>query len=173
MTSATTHVDLMRLQDNGAIFGKFRHITHHSYNNNSYRGPNSTAETNWFPSPGGDGSDDCWCNVNTTDVFRRNWVAPYNGRLVKASVRIMNDSGSNPDVQAVIRLNVNGTDFTDTNVISLDNAGVQTVFLPPTGFTFNAGDRIALGLHKRGNNSDRVEDLDILITAVWEYDVQN
>jgi hypothetical protein len=26
-----------------------------------------------------------------------------------------------------------------------------------------------LGLHKRGNSSDRFEDLDIFVTAEWEF----
>ncbi len=173
MTSASTQEELMRLEANGGIFGKFRHITYHSYNNSSYRGPNTTPETNWFPAANGDGGDDCWCAL-TSDAFRRAWVAPYNGRLVKVVIRINQDSGSNPDVQGVIRLNVNGTDydFTTTPVLLNDN-GVQTITLPTTGFSFNAGDRIFLGLHKRGNNSDRVEDLDIFVTAVWEYNIQD
>jgi hypothetical protein len=147
---------------------KFIFTTYHSYNNNSYRAPNFTAETNWLPAASGDGSDDCWnCNID----FRRGWNAPYAGRLVKVIVRIQNDSGSNPDIQGIVRLNVNGTNYDGTGVISLNDSGVQTITLPASGFSFNAGDRIALGLHKRGNNSDRFEDLDIFVTAVWEYDV--
>ncbi|MCS6980126.1 MAG: hypothetical protein NZM15_08505 [Flavobacteriales bacterium] len=163
----------LRIEPGGAIFGKFRDVTFHSYNNNSYRAPNTTAETNWLPAPGGDGADDCWdCNLTANGTgFRRGWNAPYNGRLVKIIIRIYGDSGSNPDIQGVVRLHVNGTNFTDTNVFAINDAGVQTITLPATGFSFNAGDRLALGLHKRGNNSDRFEDLDILVTAVWEYDI--
>ncbi len=143
-----------------------RDITYHSINNSTYKAPNSTAETIWLSAPGGDNTDDCW---NCTIDFKRGWTAPYNGRLVKVIIRIRNNGGSDPDIQGVVRLKVNSTDFTDNTQFSLNDFGVTTITLPAMGFSFNEGDLIALGLHKRDNSSDRFEDIDIFVTAEWEF----
>ncbi len=169
-TSATTSAELMRIEGDGDIYGKFRHITYQSAYNSSYYGANTSINDWWLAAPGGEAGDDCWdCTID----YKRGFNAPYNGRLVKVIVRIRNNSGSNPDIQGVPVLNVNGTAYAGTTQFSINDVGVNTVVLPATGYSFNAGDLIALGLRKRGNNSDRFEDLDVIVTAVWQYDIQD
>ena len=148
--------------------GTFKHITYHAVNNSSWRANNWTAENMWFSAATGDAKDECW---NCTITYETGWNAPYNGRLVRVIVRIRNDGGSNPDIQGVVSLNVNGSVFIGAESYSLNNSGVKIIDLPTTGFSFNASDLLALGLHKRGNNSDRFENIDIFVTAVWEYDM--
>lgn len=158
--------------DNGVLRtgtnAKFMHITYHSFNNNTYKAPNSTNETVWLPAAGGDGSDDCWnCTIN----YQRGWNAPYSGRLVKVIIRIQQDGGSVPDIQGIVRLYVNGVVFEDNSTyFEINDSGVLTAVIPAS-YSFGANNLIALGLNKRGNSSDRFEDIDIFVTAVWEYDI--
>lgn len=170
-TSATTSAELMRIEGDGDIYGKFRHITYQTVLNSAgFFGPNTTIDELWLAAPGGDGGDDCW---NCVIDYKRGFIAPYNGRLVKVIVRIRSNGGSNPDIQGVPVLNVNGTKYAGTTQFSINDAGVNIITLPTTGFSFNEGDLIALGLRKRGNNSDRFEDIEIFVTAVWQYDIQD
>jgi len=175
-----TWKNALRVQNNGSVLGKFRHITYHSLNVGSgWLGNNGTGQILWLPSANGDGEDDCTSNYPNmcSDNFRRHWATPYEGRIVKVTVCIISDGGSNPDIQAgLVFRRINGADpasintipFTSTK-ISLNNKGCQTINIPENTFNFNQGDVIAVGLYKEGNNSDRIEDIDYFVTIVWEY----
>ncbi len=167
----TNNAERMPIDENGNIFGRFRHITYHTVNVGSGWLPNNgTQQVLWLPSADGDGEDDCIdCGVPD---FRCSWVAPYNGRLVKEIVAINQNGGANPDILCVLRLRVNGTDYDYTgSVINLNDGGYAESTLPSTGYSFSKGSLLSLGLVKRGNNSDRIEDINYYITAVWEYEV--
>ncbi len=171
----------MRIENNGSVLGRFRHVTHHTFRlaigGFGWLPPNANAQTTWLPAASSDGEDDCTENGTNMcgEWFRRKWATPYAGRIVKVVLCILQDGGSNPDIQAGLAFfrRPNGgapiTSTYTTSVFSINDSGCQTIALPENTFTFNAGDVIAVGLHKRGNNSDRVEDLDYFVTIVWEY----
>lgn len=176
--------EAMRIENNGSVLGRFRHVTYHSFRYSNTGGgfswlpPNTTAQTVWLPAASGDGVDDCPQNGTNMcgEWWRRKWATPYNGRIVKVTLCILDNGGSNPDIQAGLaffRRPNGGAPTTSTytaSVFSINDSGCQTITLPENTFTFNEGDVIAVGIYKRGNNSDRVEDLDYFVTIVWEYE---
>jgi hypothetical protein len=161
----------LTVNEEGSLFGKFKHITYHNFNFGAFLGPSATVQKAVMPASAAEGYDDCnGCSPGTGQT----WITPYSGRLVKVIVRIFNDGGSNPDLRAVISMNINsGGDIDGATTIELNDSGVSTFTVPSTGWNFNAGDRIGLSLKKRGNSSDRIEDMPYFITCVWEFDVNN
>lgn len=160
------------LDVNGPVFGQMRHWSIHSFNNAGYQ--NGTGIL-WFPA-NGDGSDDGPTGVvSVGNDFERSWVAPFDGRLLKVVVRVGNSSNAGNELQSRITIDVNGTLATSTTAFNLNEnqSGTMTV---PTSWTFNEGDRIAVGFRFDDNalcngGNCYVEDTNFFVSLVWEYDV--
>jgi len=179
MTSANTQTELMRLEGNGNIFGKFRFVTYHGWNDGTFRNSN---ESLWWPSAGAEGQDDRVIShsggnpVSPGNDRSRCWVAPYAGRLVQVVMRAGDSSGANPQCRGRIILDVNGSISTGP-AINVNDNGSATVAIT-SGFTFNRGDRLAIGLRIDDNagctgGDCRCEDTTYWASCIWEYNVQD
>ncbi|MDW8420159.1 MAG: hypothetical protein RML37_12185, partial [Chitinophagales bacterium] len=161
----------MRIEPGGAIFGKFRHVTYHGFNNASWSG-NPANAVQWFPCPGGDGCDDTRIAGTSTpgNDHRREWVAPYSGRIVRVIVRVGNDSGSNPEFRGRVARSFNGNFSLMNTVIDGANENAWVSFECNQNNTFNRGDRIAVGIDMNCS-SCYIEDTNYFVTIVWEFDI--
>jgi hypothetical protein len=130
----------------------------------------------YFPA-NGELSDDGPIFSETTvgNDFMRAWVAPFDGRLLKVVVRTGDDSNAGDDVKARISLDVNGVISTTATAFNLNSNETGSMSIP-SSFSFNEGDRIAVGFNFTDNPACNggdcyVEDTQLFITLVWEYEV--
>lgn len=169
----------VKLWDNvevaGTIFAKERHITYHNFNQGTYR-----TNSNYIAYiPGmGEGVDDEWIGLTGEDNDRTvEWVAPYDGKLVKVILRVGNDSGSNPDFAGKPVISINGTLYrldanTTTPSLSVESNASGT-YSPTQNNTFSRGDRIAVGFAIDGCSNCRMEDTNYFVALIWEYNIQD
>ena len=166
----------MRIQNTGEIFGKFRHITYHTFNQGGSYKKNSN---DIFYIPGyGDHPDD----VDKTSIsgiydYHVETVVPYNGKLIKIIVRVGKDSGSNPDMAVKPVISVNSILYSldaggvsgasPTLSVDSDQSGVYT---PTQNNSVTRGDRVAIGFAVNCG-SCILEDTDYYVALVWEYDI--
>lgn len=160
------------LNVNGSIYGKVRMVDEISFDQGSWQSQGS--KTMYIPAIGGDGQDDETISGFTgQDNDRaREWVAPYNGKLVKIIVRAGNNSGSNPQLLGAPMISVNGTPkYLDTGSASLSvNDNSSVTYTPTQNNTFSRGDRIAIGVYL---GSGHCEDTGYFFALIWEYDVRD
>jgi hypothetical protein len=185
MTAANAQTELMRLEGNGGIFGKFRHITYHTYNDGTSR---NALEISWFPGLGGDaGADDAIQSNHLTHgtIRGRTSLAPYNGRLVKIIVRTDAGNGGGGNLGTTLAFNcklaldVNGTVKMTSALISGSQNTTTTYNIPTSdNMNFAAGDRLNVGFVVGANGSPNCNNCrrnggNYWITLVWEYDIQD
>ncbi|HMV13728.1 MAG TPA: hypothetical protein PKA75_00055 [Chitinophagales bacterium] len=163
----------MRIQNTGEIFGKFRHITYHTFNQGGIYKRNSN---DIFYIPGyGDAPDDI--NFGLTGAgsndYKLQTVVPYNGKLIKIIVRVGGDSGSNPDMAVMPVISKNGTysrldaGAGPTFSVESDQSGV---YIPTQNNSVTRGDRIAIGFAVNCANC-WLENTNYYVALVWEYDI--
>lgn len=166
-------IDGADLRVNGVVRGRIKHVSGHNHAVGSFFDPGGTGFS-WWPAWGGEGVDD---NNNTGSALenRRNaMLMPYNGRVVKVIVRVGNgSSGGGNEVVGRLAFDRNGAITTDlaSNVV-LDQSQ-QATYTCPTSWTFNAGDRILLGVNVSNSSAGNfgfIEDNDYYVTIVWEFD---
>ncbi|MCX7769437.1 MAG: hypothetical protein N2110_10535, partial [Flavobacteriales bacterium] len=160
-----------RIEPGGAIFGKFRHVTYHSFNNATWTG-NPGNRVIWFPCPGGDGCDDTQIGGTGTpgNDHRREWVAPFSGRIVRIVIRVGNDSGSNPEFRGRPARSINGS-YALLNANTFDaNENNWTSIDCTQNNTFNRGDRIAVGVDMNCGGC-YFEDTNYFVAIIWEFDI--
>lgn len=161
------------LEVNGAVFGNMRMTSIHSFENAGFFDATGIL---YFPA-NGELSDDGPIFSETTvgNDFMRAWVAPFDGRLLKVVVRTGDDSNAGDDVKARISLDVNGVISTTATAFNLNSNETGSMSIP-SSFSFNEGDRIAVGFNFTDNPACNggdcyVEDTQLFITLVWEYEV--
>ncbi|MBI1289462.1 MAG: hypothetical protein GC178_17990 [Flavobacteriales bacterium] len=161
------------LEVNGAVFGKMRHWSIHSFNNAGYQ--NGTGIL-WFPA-NGDGADDAVTGSisSSGNDYKDHWAAPFDGRLLKVVVRVGNSSNSGLDLKARIVMDVNGTLVTSSGAFNLNENQTASMTVP-TSWTFTEGDRVAVGFRFDDDAACTggdcyVEDTNYFVSLVWEYDV--
>ncbi|MDW8236180.1 MAG: hypothetical protein RMK98_06140 [Bacteroidia bacterium] len=173
----------MRIQSTGEIFGRFRHISYHKFHNQSWTG-NPANTILWIASPGGDATDDWQVNgalpiggPGFDTEAEAQWVAPYNGHIVRVIIRVGNPSGSTPTIRTRgLTLSRNGTLYqinTSGFCLNSDEFGVY----PCTqNCEVQRGDRIGIGLDLRNlggccGGSCYAEDTHYWVAVVWEFDI--
>jgi hypothetical protein len=161
----------LRIVPGGEIFGRFRHVTYHGFSNSSWSG-NPANAVQWFPCPGGDGCDDTRIGGTGTpgNDFRREWVAPYSGRIVRVIVRVGNDSGSNPEFRGRICRSFNGVHALMNTTADGANENAWVSFECTQNNTFNRGDRIAVGIDMNCSPC-YFEDTNYFVTIIWDFDI--
>lgn len=88
ITSDAEPTDKVMSVTNGGVLGRFRHITHHDYYQNSYYSGNRWM---WIPKPGAvDGAE----TVDNRDHERNMWLVPYSGRIVSITISVDNYSSN-------------------------------------------------------------------------------
>lgn len=177
-------VERMRIQSNGDIFGRFRHISYHKFHNQSWTGGSANTIL-WIASPGGDATDDWQVNgalpiggPGFDTEAEAQWVAPYNGRILRIIVRVGNNSGSTPTIRTrgiVISRNGNLAVINTTGFcLSQDDAGVYEC---TQNCDVQRGDRIGIGFDLRSGlggccgGSCYAEDTHYWVAVVWAFDV--
>jgi hypothetical protein len=177
MTSASAQTELMRLEGNGGIFGKFRHITYHNFNipSGGYTANNGYV---WFPSAGSEGANDNIVNGSRTNFIAQSTLMPYAGRLVGVIIRVDFDSNPGDEIKGRLAVDVNGGITTSSVGVNLNQGQTGTYMLPATGYTFNRGDRVVIGVNLFNNAACNggtcwVEDNNFWVTAIWEYNMQD
>lgn len=153
------------------VLGRFRHITYHPFNNSSWSG-NPANAVQYFPAPGGDGSDDVRIGGSSglSNDYRREWVAPYSGRIIRVIVRVGSNSGSNPEFNGRIARSINGAHALMTSTANGADNDAFVVFECTQNNTFNRGDRIGVGIDMNCSGC-YMEDTNYFVTIVWEYDM--
>ncbi len=157
----------------GTVLGKFRDITSISFNQGTYK--NNCNCISYIPAAG-DAADDEWIGLSGEDNDRTvEWVAPYDGKLVKIVLRVGNNSGSTPDFATIPVISKNGTysrlDANATPSFSVDNDASGT-YTPTQNNTFSRGDRIAIGFAVNCG-SCWMEDTNYFVALIWEYNIQD
>lgn len=161
------------LEVNGAVFGNMRMTSIHSFENSGFFDATGIL---YFPA-NGELSDDGPIFSETTvgNDFMRAWVAPFDGRLLKVVVRTGDDSNAGDDLKARISLDVNGVIATTATAFNLNSNETESMSIP-SSFSFNEGDRLAVGFNFTDNPACTggdcyVEDTQFYVTLVWEYEV--
>jgi hypothetical protein len=160
------------LDVNGAVFGQMRHWSIHAFNNASYQNGSGIL---WFPA-NGDGADDNPTGVvSAGNDYRDHWVAPFGGRLLKVVVRVGDSSNGGLDLKARITMDVNGTLSTSASAFNLNENQTASMTIP-TNWTFNEGDRIAVGFRFDDDAACTggdcyVEDTNYFVSLIWVYNV--
>ena len=177
MTAANAQTELMRLEGNGGIFGKFRHITHHNFNipSGGYTANNGYV---WFPASGGEGMNDNVVNGSRAAFIYQSSLMPYSGRLVGVIIRVDYDSNPGDELKGRIAVDVNGGITTSSLGVNLNQGQTGTYMLPATGYSFSRGDRVVIGVNLVNNAACTsgtcwVEDNNFWVTAIWEYNIQD
>ncbi|MCS7297370.1 MAG: hypothetical protein RMK19_03700 [Bacteroidia bacterium] len=161
----------MRIQSTGEIFGRFRHVTHHTLYNSAWTG-NPGNRVLWFPCPGGDGCDDSQIGGTGTpglNDYRQQWTAPFAGRIVRVVIRAGADSGSNPEFRGRICRSFNGVHAIMSDIDGA-NDNDWRAFNCTQNNTFNRGDRIAVGLDMNCTGC-YAEDTAYYVAIIWEFEV--
>ena len=139
------------ISSSGNIFGKQYFPTWHQYNDTT------AGEENFIPSPSG------YIVESTSINYYRQWLAPYNGKLVKAIIRPGSACGD-----TVLKLYVNGSvqGTTAATDVPRFNAVTFTDFSESSGVTtFSAGNVLAFSVTPTNSPTD------VNICLVWEYDI--
>lgn len=139
------------ISSSGNIFGKQYFPTWHQYNDTN------PGEENFIPSPSG------YIVESTSINYYRQWLAPYNGKLVKAIIRPGSACGD-----TVLKLYVNGSVVGTTAATDVPrfNAVTFTDFSESSGVTtFSAGNVLAFSVTPTNSPTD------VNICLVWEYDI--
>ncbi|MCX7652859.1 MAG: hypothetical protein N2200_08355 [Bacteroidia bacterium] len=174
----------MRIANNGDIFGRFRHISYHKFHNQSWTG-NPANTILWIASPGGDATDDWQVNgalpiggPGFDTEAEAQWVAPYNGRILRIIVRVGNNSGSTPTIRTrgiVLSRNGSLAEINTTGFcLSQDEVGVYEC---TQNCDVQRGDRIGIGFDLRSGlggccgGSCYAEDTHYWVAVVWAFDV--
>lgn len=175
----------MRIQSDGEIFGRFRHVSYHKFHNGTYSG-NPAQTIHWLPSPGGDATDDYTSSgtplpVGSPDAAspaRAQWVVPYNGRIVRVIIRVGNNSGSTPTIRTRgLVLSRNGVLYTiNPNGFCL-NEDQFGVYECTQNCEVSRGDRVSIGLDLRSSQggccggSCYIEDTNYWVAVVWAFEM--
>jgi len=160
------------LEVNGAVFGKMRMWSIHSFNNAAYQNGSGIL---WVPA-NGDGADDNPTGiVSPGNDHRDRWVAPFDGRLLKIVVRVGDSSNNAEELKCRVTLDVNGTLSTSTTAFNLNQNETGSMTLPGN-WTFAEGDLIGVGFRFDDDASCNggdcyVEDTNFFVSLVWEYNV--
>ena len=183
----------------GAIYGKFRHITHHDYHQNNYYCCN---RWQWFPKSGSEGFE----TVDNRSDHGNMWIVPYSGRIVSITIGCshFNSNGGYEINDAAILfahhpdLNEAGGCGSGSNFcpVATSDAGKpgQLYLLSGNGVVNNSTGKFSINESPAGtvqwraegsnhfsfSKGDRVavglnpywiEDNNYHITIVWEYDI--
>lgn len=177
-------IERMRIQSDGDIFGRFRHISYHKFHNASWSG-NPANTIHWFAPPGGDATDDYSVNgalpigsSASNSEARAQWVVPYNGRIVRVIVRVGNNSGSTPTIRTRgLALSRNGTLYQinpNGFCLSEDEFGVYEC---TQNCEVSRGDRVSIGFDLRNpsggccGGSCYIEDTNYWVAVVWAFEM--
>jgi hypothetical protein len=180
----TAGTSLMTLDNAGVVtiaqqlYAKQMHMSYHNFNQGTWSGT-AWNGTCYIPSNGEGGTDDYYTSsgglYGMGNDYRRTWVAPYNGRLIKIIVRVGSNSGTNPQLLARPVISINGTPSTldagTSGSISVNDNAFAT-YIPSQNNSFSRGDRLAVGFYFNCT-SCRMEDTDYFVTCVWEYDIKD
>lgn len=173
----------MRIQSDGDIFGRFRHVSYHKYHNGSWSG-NPANTIAWFAPPGGEANDDYGVNgplpvgsAASNSEARAQWVVPYNGRIVRVVVRVGNNSGSTPTIRTRgLCLSRNGILYqlsTTGFCLSEDEWGVYDC---TQNCEVSRGDRVSIGFDLRSGlggccgGSCYSEDTNYWVAVIWAFE---
>jgi len=177
-------VERMRIQSDGEIFGRFRHVSYHKFHNAVWTG-NSANTILWFASPGGDDIDDYQLNgplpiggPGADTEARAQWVVPYNGRIVRVIVRVGNNSGSTPTIRTRgLALSRNGNLYViNPNGFCL-NGDQFGVYECTQNCDVSRGDRVGIGFDLRTpqggccGGSCYAEDTHYWVAVVWAFEM--
>ena len=139
------------ISGSGRIYGKQREVTHHAYNNDS-----STSAL-FIPGPHG------YVIESSVVSYIRQWIAPYDGELIKVIINFENDPGA---TRLYLYLNGNPT---HRKSITPSGAGVTTFDMTSTDVgarsTFDEGDILALTVDPTNAPGD------VNLVLVWEYKI--
>ena len=136
----------------GVYYGKQREHTYHQYNNDS-----STSAL-FIPAPG------AYVIESTVVNYYRQWLAPYDGELIKVKINFENDPGATR-----LYLYINGTPTHRKSVTS--SAGMNTYDMTSTDVgarsTFDEGNILALTVDPANAPGD------VNLVCTWQYEIND
>lgn len=142
------------ISSSGRIYGKQRETTFHQYNNDT------SLSALFIPAPGG------YIVESTAVNYYRQWVAPYDGELIKVIINFENDPGT---VRLYLYLNGSATHRKSVSSTSTA-AGINTFDMTSTDVgarsTFDEGDILSFTIQCYGAGPG-----DVNVTMVWEYNM--
>ena len=131
----------------GAIHGKQTHMTFHNYNNTG-------TDDQFIPSPAG------YVIEGDTVSYIREWIAPYDGRLVKVIVRPSTAMGD-----TTVALYTDGSQQGICAATAITRFETQTIsdFTDSGNANYSSGERLAI------NIDPTTAPTNVNVTCVWEY----